>query len=149
MWHHICLILDTNCLKKIRNIFIISIHGLVYFHQNTKQVLKEFPKTKDARTLKHHQQFFLECIVLIIIDDIYVKIISITCICRRLIILRPVQEYFLACPTRSDVIHVIRPDCWVRSEVWGVEPNTSLGYKVAEPPHHHHIIAGMQDCIPT
>ncbi len=34
------------------------------------------------------------------------------------------------------------------SQVWGVEPNTSLGYEVAEPPHHHHIIAGMQDCIP-
>ncbi len=34
------------------------------------------------------------------------------------------------------------------SQVWGVEPNTSLGYEV-EPPHHHHIIAGMQDCIPT
>jgi hypothetical protein len=34
------------------------------------------------------------------------------------------------------------------SQVWGVEPTTSLGYEVAEPPHHHHIIAGMQDCIP-
>ncbi len=33
------------------NIFIISIHGLVYFHQNTKEVFKEFPKTKDAKTL--------------------------------------------------------------------------------------------------
>ncbi len=35
------------------------------------------------------------------------------------------------------------------SRVWGVEPNTSSGYEVAEPPHHHHIIARMQDCIPT
>jgi hypothetical protein len=35
------------------------------------------------------------------------------------------------------------------SQVWGVEPNTSSGYEVAEPPHHHHIIARMQDCIPT
>ncbi len=34
------------------------------------------------------------------------------------------------------------------SQVWGVEPNTSLGYEVAEPPHHHHTIKGMQDCIP-
>ncbi len=35
------------------------------------------------------------------------------------------------------------------SQVWGVEPNISLGYEVAEPPHHYQIIAGMQDCIPT
>ncbi len=26
------------------------------------------------------------------------------------------------------------------SQVWCVEPNTSLGYEMAEPPHHHHII---------
>jgi hypothetical protein len=63
------------------NIFITSIHGLVNFHQNTKQVFKEFPKTKDAISLKQHQQFFLECIILIIVDDINVKVISITCIC--------------------------------------------------------------------
>ncbi len=49
------------------NIFIISIHGLVYFHQDTKEVFKEFPKTKDAKILKQHQQFFLECMVVIII----------------------------------------------------------------------------------
>jgi hypothetical protein len=66
--------------KKIWNIFIISIHGLVYFHQNTKEVFKEFPKTKDEKTLKQHQGFFLECIVLIIVDDINVKVISIMCI---------------------------------------------------------------------
>jgi hypothetical protein len=54
--------------------------GLVYFHQNTKEVFQEFLKTKDAKTLKHHQQFFLDCIVLIIIDDINFKVISITCI---------------------------------------------------------------------
>jgi hypothetical protein len=35
------------------------------------------------------------------------------------------------------------------SQVWGVEPNTSSGYEVAEPPHHHQIIAGMQDYIIT
>ncbi len=35
------------------------------------------------------------------------------------------------------------------SQVWGFEPNTSSGYEVAEPPHHHQIIVGMQDCIPT
>ena len=61
------------------NIFITSIHGLVYF-QNTKQFFKEFPKTKDAISLKQHQQFFLECIILIIVDDINVKVISIRCI---------------------------------------------------------------------
>ncbi len=36
------------------NIFVIFIHGLVYFHQNTKAVFKELPKTKDAKTLKQH-----------------------------------------------------------------------------------------------
>jgi hypothetical protein len=51
------------------NISIISIHGLVYFHQNTKQIFVEFPETKDTNTLKQQQQFFLECIDLIIIDD--------------------------------------------------------------------------------
>jgi hypothetical protein len=66
--------------KRFWNIFIISTHGLVYFHQNTKEVFNEFPKTKDAQTLKQHQQFFLECIVVIILDDINVKVISITCI---------------------------------------------------------------------
>ncbi len=35
------------------------------------------------------------------------------------------------------------------SQVWGVEPNTSPGYEVGEPPHHHQIIVRMQDCIPT
>jgi hypothetical protein len=35
------------------------------------------------------------------------------------------------------------------SQVWGVEPNTSSRYEQAKPTHHHHIIAGMQDCIPT
>ncbi len=35
------------------------------------------------------------------------------------------------------------------SQVWGVEPNTSSGYEVAEPPYHHQIIVRMQDCIPT
>jgi hypothetical protein len=36
------------------NLFIISIHGLVHFHQNTKKFYVEFPKTKDAKTLKQH-----------------------------------------------------------------------------------------------
>ncbi len=80
MWHHICVILDTNCPFFFWNMFITSIHGLVYFHQNTKQVFKEFPKTKGAISLKQHQRFFLECIILIIVDDINFKVISITCI---------------------------------------------------------------------
>ncbi len=46
---------------------------------------------------------------------------------------------------RRDTCDKTRP----LSQVWGVEPNTSLGYEVAEPPYHHQIIAGMQDCIPT
>ena len=41
--------------KLFWNIFIISIHGLVYFHQNTKDIFKEFPRTRDAKTLKQHQ----------------------------------------------------------------------------------------------
>jgi hypothetical protein len=45
---------------------------------------------------------------------------------------------------RHDTCDKARP----LSQVWGVEPNTSSGYEVAEPPHHHQIIAGMQDCIP-
>jgi hypothetical protein len=63
------MIQDKNCPKVFWKIFIISMHGLVYFHQNTKEVFKEFPKTKHAISLKQHQQFFLECIVLIIVDD--------------------------------------------------------------------------------
>ncbi len=53
--------------------------GLVYFHQNTKQFFEEFPKTKDAISLKQHKWFFLECIILIIIDDINVKVIDRNC----------------------------------------------------------------------
>ncbi len=68
-------------LKFFWNIFIISIHGLVYFHQNTKHLFVEFTGTKDAISLKQHQWFFLDCIVLIIVDDVNVKVISITCIC--------------------------------------------------------------------
>jgi hypothetical protein len=45
---------------------------------------------------------------------------------------------------RCDTCDKARP----MSQVLGVEPNTSLGYEVAEPPHHHQIIAGMQDFIP-
>jgi hypothetical protein len=65
---HLSSICDLNCTKP----------NIVYFHQNTKEVFKEFPKTKDAKTLKQHQRFFLGCIVVIIIDDINVKVISIT-----------------------------------------------------------------------
>jgi hypothetical protein len=39
-----------------------------------KEVFKEFPKTEDAKTLKQHQRFFLVCIILIIVDDINVKV---------------------------------------------------------------------------
>jgi hypothetical protein len=46
---------------------------------------------------------------------------------------------------RCDTCDKARP----LSQVSGVQPNTSLGYEVAEPPHHHQIIIGMQDCIPT
>jgi hypothetical protein len=66
--------------KNLLEYLHISIHGLVYFRQYTKEVFKEFPKIKHAKTLKHYQQFVLECIVLIIVDDINVKVISITCI---------------------------------------------------------------------
>jgi hypothetical protein len=39
----------------------------------------EFPVTKDAKTLKQQQQFFLECIDLLS-EDVNVKVMSITCI---------------------------------------------------------------------
>ncbi len=45
---------------------------------------------------------------------------------------------------RCDTCDKARP----LSQVLGVEPNTSAGYELAEPTHHHHIIAGMQDGIP-
>jgi hypothetical protein len=61
------------------NIFIISLHGLVYFQQHTKQFFVEVPETKDAIILKQHRQFFLEWIDLIS-DDVNVKDISIKCI---------------------------------------------------------------------
>jgi hypothetical protein len=79
MIYHLRTTQKENDQKFFWNIFIISIHGLVYFHQNTKQFIVEFPETKDAITLKQHQHLFLVCIVLIIIDDINVKIVSITC----------------------------------------------------------------------
>jgi hypothetical protein len=69
-----------NVQKDVWNISIISIYGLVYFHQNKKANFVEFPVTKDTKTLKQHQQFFLECIDLIS-NDVNVKVISITCIC--------------------------------------------------------------------
>jgi hypothetical protein len=57
-------------LKKfVWNILIIFINGLVHFHQNTKQIFVELPETKDTKTLKQQQWFFLGCIDLIIVDD--------------------------------------------------------------------------------
>jgi hypothetical protein len=47
-----------NVQKFVLNTFNISLHGLVYFHQNTMQIFVEFPKTKDAITQKQHQQSF-------------------------------------------------------------------------------------------
>jgi hypothetical protein len=44
------------------------------------QFFEEFTETKDVISLKQYQQFFLECVVLIIVDDVNVKVISITCI---------------------------------------------------------------------
>ncbi len=65
--------------------------------------------------------------------------------CRRTIILRTVQEYFWrADKVRRDTCDKARP----LRQVLGVEPNTSSGYELAEPTHHHHLIAGGQDCIP-
>ncbi len=49
--------------------------------------------------------------------------------CRRPIILRTVQEYFLARPTRSDAIRVIRPDRWVRSEVLSPTPHRDMRWQ--------------------
>ncbi len=47
--------------KCFLNIFIISIHGLVYFHQNTKQYFLEFTKTKDAISLTSTILFGVHC----------------------------------------------------------------------------------------
>ena len=65
--------------KDVSNISIIFIHGLVHYHQNTKQIFVELPVIKDTKTLKQQQQFFLECIDLIS-EDVNVKVVSITCI---------------------------------------------------------------------
>ena len=54
-----------NVQKFVWNISIISMYGLVHYHQNTKQIFPDFPVTKDTKNLKQHQQFFLECIDLI------------------------------------------------------------------------------------
>ncbi len=63
--------------KFVWNMSIISIYGLVHYHQNTKQIFVGFPVTKDTKTLKQNQQFFLECIDLIS-EDVNVKVVSIT-----------------------------------------------------------------------
>jgi hypothetical protein len=80
MIYHSLTTQKENVLKFFWDVFIISIHGLVYLPQNTKQIIVEFLETKDAIFLKQHQLFFLDCIVLIIVDDVNVKVISITCI---------------------------------------------------------------------
>jgi hypothetical protein len=41
--------------KAVWNISIISLYGLVHYHQNTKLIFVEFPVTKDTKTLKQHQ----------------------------------------------------------------------------------------------
>ncbi len=53
--------------------------------------------------------------------------------------------FWRADKVRRDTCDKARP----LSQVWGADPNTSLGYELAEPTHHHHLIAGVQDCIPT
>ncbi len=63
--------------KDVWNISIISMYGLVHYHQNTKQIFIEFSVTKDTKTIKQQQQFLLECIDLIS-EDANVKVMSIT-----------------------------------------------------------------------
>jgi hypothetical protein len=63
--------------KDVWNISIISMYGLVHYHQNTKQIFVEFPVTKDTKPLKQHHQFFLECIDLIS-EDVNVNRITAT-----------------------------------------------------------------------
>ncbi len=65
--------------KFVWDISIISMYGLVHYHENTKRIFVGFSVTKDTKTLKQHQQLFLECINLIS-EDANVKVISITCI---------------------------------------------------------------------
>ncbi len=80
IWHHVSVIPDKNC----QNTFLEHLH---YFHtwsclllSKYKRSVYRIPKTNNAKTVKHHQQFFFDCIVLIIVVDINVKVISITCI---------------------------------------------------------------------
>ncbi len=63
---------SKGCLEHLH----ISMYGLVHLHQNTKQIFVEFSVTKDTKTLKQHQQFFLECIDLIS-EDVNVKVMYI------------------------------------------------------------------------
>ena len=79
MWHHVCV--DSNCPK-------IVLEHLHYFHtwscllpsKIQNKFLKNSQEPKMQKTLKQHQQFYLECLVLIIVDDINDKVTSITCI---------------------------------------------------------------------
>ncbi len=68
-----------------------------------------------------------------------------TCVVGRLYSVHYKTIFGMPDKVRRDMCDKARP----LSQVGGVEPNTSLGYEVAEPSHHHQIIAGMQDCIPT
>ncbi len=61
--------------------------------------------------------------------------------CRRPIILRTVQEYFLGRLTRSDAIRVIRPDRWVRSEVLSPTPHWDMRWQ-----SHHIITTSLPGC---
>jgi hypothetical protein len=57
--------------KDVCTIFIISMYGLVHY-QHTKHFFLGIPVTKDTKTLKQYQRFFLECIDLIS-EDVNVK----------------------------------------------------------------------------
>jgi hypothetical protein len=76
--------------KFVWNISIIFMYGLVHYHQNTKQFFVGFLVTKDAKTLKQHQRFFLECIDFIS-EDVNVKV---NCVTSNPIALWPSTEYF-------------------------------------------------------
>ncbi len=67
-----------NFQKFVWNTLIVSVHGLVYFHQNTKQIFVKSPVTKEAISLKQHQQFF--GVHWPHPKNVYDKVISIKCI---------------------------------------------------------------------
>ncbi len=81
MWHHISVILDTNC----QNSFLEHLH---YFHtwscllpSKYKRSFKRIPeKPKMQKPSNNINDSFLDCIIVIIVKNINVKVISITCI---------------------------------------------------------------------